>query len=121
MNYADIIVPSNKPNEVSTRFVVQNLNAQLNGISRLKSYFTQNLFYNADLFTNLWLNPFSDKDQLNVFGEINFYLKSQLIFESNEIQKQLIKNYLTFFQEIFDLKYFRFNIKLNIYKSFIFF
>ena len=79
MNYADIIVPSNKPNEVSTRFVVQNLNAQLNGISRLKSYFTQNLFYNADLFTNLWLNPFSDKDQLNVFGEINFYLKSQLI------------------------------------------
>ena len=107
MNYADIIVPSNKPNEVSTRFVVQNLKAQLNGISRLKSYFKYNLFYNADLFTNVWLTPFSQKDNISVFCEISYYLKNKLIFEKDEIQKQLIKNYLGFFQEIFDLKYFR--------------
>lgn len=107
MNYADIIVPSNQPNEVSTRFVVQNLKAQLNGISRLKSYFTNNLFYNADLFSNVWLTPFSQKDNMSVFCEITFYLKNKLIFEKDEIQKQLIKNYLSCFQEIFDLKYFR--------------
>lgn len=115
MNYADIIVPSNRSNEVSLRFVVQNLKAQLNGISRLKSYFTQNLFYNADLFTNVWLTPLSQNENISVFCEISFYLKNQLVFESNEIQKQLIKNYLNFFHESFDLKYFR----LKIFACFI--
>lgn len=107
MNYADIIVPSNYYNDVSTKFVVQNLKAQLNGISRLKSYFTNTLFYNVDLFTNVWLTPFAQKDNMSVYCEITYYLKNQLIFESNEIQKQLIKNYLNFFNESFDLKYFR--------------
>lgn len=107
MNCADIIVPSNKSNEVSIRLIVQNLKAQLNGISRLKSYFTHNLFYNADLFTNVWLTPSSQKGHTSIFCEISYYLKNKLIFERDEIQKQLIKNYLSFFQEIFDLRLFR--------------
>lgn len=107
MNYADIIVPSNKPNEVCLKFIEQNLKAQLNGISRLKSYFTNTLFYNGDLFFNFWLTPFQGKDK-GVFCEISQLLKKQLIFENDEIQKQLLKNYLNFFRESFDLKYFRF-------------
>lgn len=53
MNYADIIVPGNRPNNVSIRFIIQNLSSQMKDIDKLKRGLAENMVYNGADFENL--------------------------------------------------------------------
>lgn len=107
MNYADIIVPGNRPNEVSIKFVVQNLKNQLVTIGRLKNYFRNNLVFQADMFEQLWMKPANDKPEtktITASSSEEVYLNKQMIYETDEIEKNLLKNAFKIVTSTFKLK-----------------
>jgi len=92
---------------VSIKFVVQNLKNQLVTIGRLKNYFRNNLVFQADMFEQLWLKPVNDKPELKSLtasSNEEVYLNKQMIFETDEIEKNLLKNAFKFATSTFKMK-----------------
>jgi uridine kinase len=46
MNYADIVVPSSKPNQVAIRFIAQNLKNMMKEFTNIKNYLNEKLLIN---------------------------------------------------------------------------
>lgn len=94
--------------KVSIKFVVQNLKNQLVTIGRLKNYFRNNLVFQGDMFEQLWMKPnekVEPKPQNpanSASEEVSF--NKQLIFETDEIEKNLLKNAFKLVTSTFKIK-----------------
>lgn len=52
MSFADIVVPSSKPNKVAIRFIAQNLKNMMEEYRNVKNYLNEKLLINFyDLYT----------------------------------------------------------------------
>ena len=109
MNYADIIVPGNRPNEVSIRFIVQNLKNQLVHVNRLKSYFRHNLIFQADIFEQLWQRPSYEVTKQNnsmINEKVDINKDKAIFFETDETEKTILRNKFKGLLLTFNLKSF---------------
>lgn len=90
---------------VSIKFVVQNLKNQLVTIGRLKNYFRNNLVFQADMFEQLWITRPQDKPvSLTATASEDVSLSKQMIYETDEIEKNLLKNAFKLVTSTFKIK-----------------
>ena len=92
--------------------MVQNLKNQLVTIGRLKNYFRNNLVFQADMFEQLWVKPLNDKPpnekpeskSTTASASEDVSLNKQMIFETDEIEKNLLKNAFKLVTSTFKIK-----------------
>ena len=80
---------------------------QLVTIGRLKNYFRNNLVFQADMFEQLWMKPGNEKTESKntvASSSEEVTLNKQMIFETDEIEKNLLKNAFKLVTSTFKIK-----------------
>ena len=75
----------------------------------LKNYFRNNLVFQADMFKQLWMKPVNEKPEVKAASQSasaseDVYMNKQMIFETDEIEKNLLKNSFKLVTSTFKLK-----------------